>query len=265
MPETGIVDYKVVARKYAELVESAGGTIRISAKLERVERRSDGLILHTSAGEFEAKNLVNCGGLQSDRVARMCGLDPGLQIIPFRGEYYEIAPERAYLVKSLIYPVPDPRFPFLGVHFTRTIDGHVEAGPNAVLAFRREGYSRWQISPRDLMGMAGYRGFWRMAGKYWRTGLGELHRSFSKKAFHRALARLMPELRIEDIHPFGAGVRAQAVDPSGALVDDFRFVEAERMIHVLNAPSPAATASLSIGETIAEMAGKNFDLRRGFA
>ncbi len=260
VPQTGIVDYRVVTRKYAALVRAAGAEIQLGARLRKCERHADELILQTSAGEVHARNLINCGGLQTDRVAKLCGLDPGVQIVPFRGEYYELVPERRHLVKGLIYPVPDPRFPFLGVHFTRTVAGTVEAGPNAVLAFRREGYRRWQMSARDLFGYATYIGFWRMAWKYWKTGLGEMHRSFSKKAFHRALQRLMPELKLEDIRPFGAGVRAQALDRSGALVDDFRFVQAERMIHVLNAPSPAATASLSIGETIAEMAERDFGL-----
>lgn len=260
VPQTGIVHYRAVAQKYAQLTSAAGGEIQLSARLGRVERRADELILHTSGGEFCARNLINCGGLQSDRIARMCGLDPGVQIVPFRGEYYELVPQRRHLVKNLVYPVPDPRFPFLGVHFTRTTAGTIEAGPNAVLAFRREGYSRWQFSLRDLFGYATYGGFWRMAWKYWKTGLGEMHRSFSKKAFHRALQRLIPELQMGDIQPFGAGVRAQALDRNGALLDDFRFVEAERMIHVLNAPSPAATASLSIGATIAEMAVRNFNL-----
>lgn len=259
--ETGIVDYRAVARKYAELVKAQEGTLCLQARVTQVERRPDELILHTAQGDIQTRNLINCGGLHSDRLARLCGLDPGLQIVPFRGEYYEIVPERRHLVKNLIYPVPDPRFPFLGVHFTRTIAGAVEAGPNAVLAFRREGYTRWQMSARDLVGYAAYGGFWRMAWKHWRTGLGELRRSFSKRAFHQALQRLMPELRCDDLRPFGAGVRAQAVEPSGALVDDFRFVEAERMIHVLNAPSPAATASLSIGRTIADMAARNFAIQ----
>jgi L-2-hydroxyglutarate oxidase len=190
----------------------------------------------------------------------LCGLDPGLQIIPFRGEYYALNPNKRSLVKNLIYPVPDARFPFLGVHFTRTVYGEVDAGPNAVLAFRREGYSRWNISLRDMREMLFFPGFWRMAGKYWRTGMSEMYRSFSKRAFHRALQRLIPELQITDIHPFGSGVRAQAVERSGALVDDFRFVQAEHMIHVLNAPSPAATASLSIGRAIADMAAQQWDL-----
>jgi (S)-2-hydroxyglutarate dehydrogenase len=250
--ETGIVDYTEVARKYTELIRQAGGEVRVNAKVIGVRRLPGELAIQTSAGDVVAQHLINCGGLQSDRIARLCGLDPGLQIVPFRGEYYELAPAKRDLVRCLIYPVPDPRFPFLGVHFTRTVHGTVEAGPNAVLAFRREGYSRWQVSPRDLAELLCYRGFWRMAGKYWRMGMEEMARSFSKRAFLRALRRLIPELRDEDIRPFGSGVRAQAVEPSGALVDDFRFVVGERMIHVLNAPSPAATASLSIGEAIAD-------------
>jgi L-2-hydroxyglutarate oxidase len=193
-------------------------------------------------------------------VATLCGVDPGLQIVPFRGEYYDLVPERWGLVRNLIYPVPDPRFPFLGVHFTRMIHGGVEAGPNAVLAFRREGYARTSLRAKDVAQMLGYRGFWRMARKYYDMGLAEMYRSFSKRAFLKALQRLIPELRGEDIRRAGAGVRAQAVDPAGNTVDDFRIVEAERMIHVLNAPSPAATASISIGRTIAAMAVKNFAL-----
>jgi len=261
VPQTGIVDYRAVAQKYADHVRAAGGEIRLDARLNKCERRGDELILGASADEFRARNLINCSGLQCDRVARICGADPGVRIVPFRGEYYELTPERRNLVKGLIYPVPDPRFPFLGVHFTRTVSGAVEAGPNAVIAFHREGYRRWQMSPRDLFDYVSYAGFWRMASKYWKTGLGEMHRSFSKRAFHCALQRLMPPLQIGDIQPLGAGVRAQALDRNGALVDDFRFVQAERMIHVLNAPSPAATASLSIGETIAAMAMRDFRLR----
>jgi L-2-hydroxyglutarate oxidase len=204
--------------------------------------------------------LVNCGGLQSERVARLCGIDPGVQIVPFRGEYYELVPERRSLVRNLIYPVPDPRFPFLGVHFTRMVNGGVEAGPNAVLAFRREGYTRTSFSLRDAAEMFGYPGFWKMAAKYWTMALGEWHRSFSKRAFVKALQGLVPELRDEDVHPSGAGVRAQALDPRGGLLDDFRIVEADRMVHVLNAPSPAATASISIGRSIAEMATRSFGL-----
>jgi L-2-hydroxyglutarate oxidase len=260
VPETGIVDYKEVARKYADLIERGGGVIRTSARLFAVHHRGGELVLQTTQGDVACKQLINCGGLQCDRVARMCGLDPGLQIIPFRGEYYALAAARRGLVKNLIYPVPDPRFPFLGVHFTRTVHGEVEAGPNAVLAFRREGYSRWSFSPRDVWSLMWFPGFWRLGAKYWRTGMGEMLRSFSKSRFHQSLQRLVPELQIGDIEPFGSGVRAQAVERSGALVDDFRFVQAERMIHVLNAPSPAATASLAIGRTIAEMAAKQWNL-----
>ena len=184
-----------------------------------------------------------------------------MQIVPFRGEYYEVVPERRHLVRNLIYPAPDPRFPFLGVHFTRTIHGMIEAGPNAVLALRREGYSRLSFSPGDVLQMLGFPGFWRMAWKFGGTGLKEMYRSFSKRAFHHALQRLIPELRREDIRPAGSGVCAQALDPRGALVDDFRIVEAEHMIHVLNAPSPAATASLSIGRIISTKAKENFGLQ----
>ena len=259
-PTTGIVDYSEVAAKLSELLRTEGQEVRLGHRLLSVKRDGGELVLETTRGPIRCRSLINCGGLQSDRIARMCGLEPGLQIIPFRGEYYEVIPERRHLVKGLIYPVPDARFPFLGVHFTKTVHGGVEAGPNAVLALRREGY-RWRdISPRDLWQFACYRGFWAMAGRYWKTGFGEVYRSLSKGAFHRALQRLVPELKKEDIRPFGSGVRAQAVEPNGQLVDDFRFVQGERMIHVLNAPSPAATASLSIGRTIAEMAGQQFGL-----
>jgi L-2-hydroxyglutarate oxidase len=261
VPETGIVDYKQVAQAYADIVVGQGGSIQTGARVTGCRRLPGEFVLQTSSGEFSCRNLINCGGLQSDRVARLCGLDPGLQILPFRGEYYELVLERWPLVRNLIYPVPDPRFPFLGVHFTRMIHGGVEAGPNAVLAFRREGYDRFSFSFADFFQMVAYRGFWRMAWKYGGTGMGELYRSFSKGAFLRALRRLIPELQKDDIKRAGSGVRAQAVDPSGALVDDFRFVQAEHMIHVLNAPSPAATASISIGQAIADLAGAAFGLR----
>ena len=194
-------------------------------------------------------------------MARLCGVRPGLQIVPFRGEYYELRAERRGLVRNLVYPVPDPAFPFLGVHFTRTIHGGVEAGPNAVLAWKREGYRHRDVSLRDLAGMAAYGGFWRMVGRFWKTGMGEMYRSLSKSAFVTALRRLVPDLRADDLERGGAGVRAQAVEPSGLLVDDFRIVEAEGMVHVLNAPSPGATSSLSIGRTIADIAARRFGLR----
>lgn len=261
VPQTGIVDYVAVVGEYGRQLTASGGTVYTSHKVQRVETGANEFILHTSQGEVRSRFLINCAGLQCDRVARLCGLNPGVQVIPFRGEYYELVPERQYLVKNLIYPVPDPRFPFLGVHFTRMVHGGIEAGPNAVLAFRREGYRLGSFSLRDLLEMASYAGFWRLCGRYWKMGLEEFHRSLSKSAFVRSLQRLIPELRAADVHPAGAGVRAQTVDREGKLVDDFWILEGERMIHVLNAPSPAATASLSIGRTIATMAARNFGLK----
>jgi L-2-hydroxyglutarate oxidase len=217
-------------------------------------------VIETARGAVRCRGVIACAGLQADRVARFCGVRPGIQIVPFRGEYYELAQARRGLVRNLIYPVPDPRFPFLGVHFTRRVDGSVEAGPNAVLALRREGYGRLSFSARDTLDFMTYPGFWRMSGRYWQTGLGEVYRSFSKRAFLAALRKLMPCLMRDDIARGGAGVRAQALDPAGRLLDDFHIVEAEGMIHVLNAPSPAATASLSIGEAIADRAIENFGL-----
>lgn len=259
VPQTGIVDYSKVTDAYAKLFLEAGGYIETSCKFLSLNDTNGELIAITTKGEFKAKFLVNCGGLYCDRIAKLCGVNPGLQIVPFRGEYYKLKKEKEYLVKNLIYPVPDPRFPFLGVHFTRMIKGGVEAGPNAVLAFKREGYTKKDFSVSDLSQMFLYSGFWKMASKYYRMGFGEFHRSFSKKAFVKALQKLIPEIQEEDIEVGGAGVRAQALEPDGKLVDDFRIVEAKRMVHVLNAPSPAATASLSIGRTIAEIVKKNFD------
>jgi (S)-2-hydroxyglutarate dehydrogenase len=260
VPETGIIDYKQVAQVYADLVQKEGGEIQTGARVYGCRRGSDEVVLETTRGAVHCRALVNCAGLHSDEVARLCGINPNVQIVPFRGEYYELVPERRFLVKNLIYPVPDPRFPFLGVHFTRMIHGGVEAGPNAVLALKREGYQWTSISPQNVLQMLTFPGFWRMVGKYWKTGMGEMYRSLSRRAFVQALQKLLPELRFEDIRPAGSGVRAQALEANGALVDDFRIVEAPRMIHVLNAPSPAATASLSIGKTIAEMAAKSFAL-----
>lgn len=258
--ETGIVDYKHVTRKYGEILQSNGGEVLTLARVNKVHKSPQEFVLETPRGEIHACNLINCAGLQSDRVAKMCGVDPGLQIIPFRGEYYEIHPDKQYLVRNLIYPVPDARFPFLGVHFTRMIEGGVEAGPNAVLGFEREGYRFWDINVRDVAQYATYLGFWRMAAKYWKMGFGEMYRSLSKAAFVKALQQLIPELKGEDVTRSGAGVRAQALEPDGFLADDFRIKEAPRMVHVLNAPSPAATASIAIGASIAEMARKNFNL-----
>ncbi len=258
VPQTGIVDYKQVTETYGKIVREKGGEIRFNSRVTKITHRGNEIVLETPSGEVTTRNLINCAGLQSDRVARMAGVDPKLQIVPFRGEYYEIVPERQYLIRNLVYPVPDPQFPFLGVHFTRMIHGGVEAGPNAVLAFKREGYSHWAISPKDVLTYGFFSGFWHMAARHWKMGFGEFYRSYNKRAFVKALQKLLPELRQEDVHPSGAGVRAQALEPNGQLVDDFRIVETKNMIHVLNAPSPAATASISIGKSIAGMAEKNF-------
>ncbi len=260
VPHTGIVDYRRVIELFADEVRADGGEILLGARVGKVRRMGGELVLETGRGAVTARALVNCAGLQADRVARLCGVRPGLQIVPFRGEYYALRPERQSLVRNLVYPVPDPAFPFLGVHFTRMIHGGVEAGPNAVLAWKREGYRHRDVSVRDLAQMAGYGGFWRMARRYWATGLGELYRSVSKRAFVNALRKLVPDLRADDIVRAGAGVRAQAVEPTGVLCDDFRIVEAEGMVHVLNAPSPGATASISIGQTIADLAAQRFGL-----
>ncbi len=259
-PKTGIIDYTEVTKAYARHVQEQGGEIITGAKVEGIHVGGDHMHLATEKGDVQTKYLINCAGLYSDAVARMMGLSLGLRIVPFRGEYYFIRPESHYLVHGLIYPVPDPEFPFLGVHFTRTIHGGVEAGPNAVLATAQEGYTKTAFQPQELLGTLGYNGFWTMARKYWKTGLHEVYRSFNKQAFTKALQRLVPEITEADLQSGGAGVRAQAVEESGKLVDDFRIVETEGAIHVLNAPSPGATASLSISEGILAMAEKNFGL-----
>jgi L-2-hydroxyglutarate oxidase LhgO len=218
------------------------------------------IVVETSKGSFAAGALINCAGLFSDRISRMAGDDPGVMIIPFRGEYYDLIPERASLVRNLIYPVPDPQFPFLGVHFTRRITGKVDAGPNAVLALAREGYRHSDINVRDLAGSLTFPGFWLMARKHWRNAIDEWHRSLSKSAFVHALQRLLPEVSENDLVPGGSGVRAQALKPDGALVDDFQFVPSNKVLHVLNVPSPAATASLSIGKAIVDTAAESLGL-----
>lgn len=259
VPETGIVDYKQVTDTYAKIIEEKGGRIIKNCRFLSLKEYPEHLVLRTTCGEIKAKFLVNCAGLRSDLVAKLCGVEPNLQIVPFRGEYYKLKKEKEHLVKNLIYPVPDPKFPFLGVHFTRMIEGGVEAGPNAVLAFKREGYKHSDISVPDVLRMAGYSGFWHMAAKHYKMGFHEFHRSLSKSAFVNALRKLIPEIEADDIYPGGAGVRAQALESDGKLVDDFRILESKNMIHVLNAPSPAATASLSIGETIASKVLKSFE------
>jgi L-2-hydroxyglutarate oxidase len=260
VPDTGIVDYTRVTEKFAEILQGNGGEIRLGRRLTSCIQERQGLVLETSAGPIHCRHLINCAGLQSDRVARMCGVDPGLKLIPFRGEYYTLAAEKEHLVKNLIYPVPDPAFPFLGVHFTRMIGGGVEAGPNAVLAFKREGYKKTSFSLRDSFETFTYKGFLILISRFMKMGLGEMYRSYVKAAFVKALQRLIPEIEGRDITAGGAGVRAQALEPDGTLVDDFRIVKAERMVHVLNAPSPAATAAITIGEHIAAEARADFNL-----
>jgi L-2-hydroxyglutarate oxidase LhgO len=250
VPSTGITDYAAVCDKYAEIIGARGGTVLTSHRVIGLKRHADEIVVETNQGEFSAKSLINCAGLFSDRIARMAGDDPQVMIVPFRGEYYDLTPERASLVRALIYPVPDPRFPFLGVHFTRRISGRVDAGPNAVLAWQREGYRHRDFSLPDIASSLAFPGFWRMAAKHWRSGLDEFHRSFSKPKFVRALQRLVPEVVGQDLVPGGSGVRAQAVRHDGALVDDFQFVPSGKMLHVLNVPSPAATASIPIGRFI---------------
>jgi L-2-hydroxyglutarate oxidase LhgO len=260
VPSTGITDYAAVCEKYAELISAGGGTVLTRAAATTIRRTASEIVVESSRGAFSADSLINCAGLFSDRISRMAGDDPGVIIVPFRGEYYDLIPERASLVRALIYPVPDPRFPFLGVHFTRRITGKVDAGPNAVLALAREGYRHRDISVRDLGSTLTFPGFWRMARKHWRNGLDEWHRSLSKPAFVRALQRLLPEVGENDLVPGGSGVRAQALKRDGTLVDDFQFVPSGRVLHVLNVPSPAATASLAIGKVIVDAATASLEL-----
>ncbi|WP_288371264.1 L-2-hydroxyglutarate oxidase [uncultured Algoriphagus sp.] len=260
VPQTGIVDYYQVALAYGRKILQKGGEIFLSHKVLEINSKEDINHIETSKGKFEAKLVINCAGLYSDKVAKLTDEQiKDVKIIPFRGEYYKLKQDKEYLVKNLIYPVPDPNFPFLGVHFTRMKKGGVEAGPNAVLAFRREGYKKSQISLPELTETLAWPGFQKVAAKYWKTGFGELYRSFSKSAFTKALQELIPEIQESDLVEGGAGVRAQACDRTGGLLDDFAIRESAHAINVLNAPSPAATSSLSIGGTVAEMALKRFD------
>lgn len=257
IPQTGIVNYTKVTEAYGKIIQELGGEIRTSNKVKGISNRNNQITIETTGGTYSTKLLVNCAGLYSDRIARMCGIDTEVMIVPFRGEYYELVQEKEYLVKNLIYPVPDSRFPFLGVHFTRMINGGIEAGPNAVLAFRREGYTKKDISPYDMAELFLYKGFWSMAKKYYAMGWEEMKRSFSKELFVKALQKLIPDIRSEDVRRSGAGVRAQALDKNGKLLDDFCIKQTANMVHVLNAPSPAATASISIGNAIAEIVVKH--------
>src|SRR5450631_836928 len=250
VPGTGIVDYGKVAEKFAELITRRGGAIHLSHEVVALKRSGSNTIVETTQGVIEAKLVINCAGLQSDRVSRMANAKLDLMIVPFRGEYYDIVPAKHHYVKGLLYPVPDPQFPFLGVHFTKRIGGGVEAGPNAVLALKREGYSKSSFEVADILECFTFPGFWYMAAKHWRMSVGEYHRSFSKPAFVRALQRLIPELNAADLVPGGSGVRAQALSVHGKLIDDFHFVHTAGIVHVCNVPSPAATASLAIGKYI---------------
>jgi len=259
VPEAGIVDYAQVARRLAELIESQGSHIVTRARATAIRRDAGQVIVETSAGEYAAQQVVNCAGLYSDRVARLSGIRPSARILPFRGEFYKLRPEAQHLVRGLVYPVADPEFPFLGVHFTKVIHGGVECGPNAVLALAREGYRWTDVNPRDVSEWLTYGGFWRMAARYWRIGFEEIWRSLSKRAFVRALQRLLPEIESEHLEWAPAGVRAQAVNPAGDIVDDFVIDETDRVVNVENAPSPAATAALNIGRLVVDRLVPRFE------
>jgi (S)-2-hydroxyglutarate dehydrogenase len=254
VPATGVVDFAEVSRALAGELAEAGAQFQLGRRVETVAEHPDHVEVRTSQGRLRTGFVVNCAGLHADRLARSAGVAPGVRIVPFRGEYAVLAPERSHLVRHLIYPVPDPRFPFLGVHFTRGIDGVVHAGPNAVLALAREGYGWAAVDPTDLAELARDPAAWRLARRYWRTGVGELARSFSARLTTRALQRLVPDVRSRDLRPAGSGVRAQAVRDDGSLVDDFAIERTPRTVHVLNAPSPAATSSLAIGAWVAGLA-----------
>jgi (S)-2-hydroxyglutarate dehydrogenase len=258
VPQTGIIDYKQVTAKYAEVFQRAQGEIFLNEKVISIKSNSSSYEVVTENKTFTTQLVINCAGLFSDKIASLTRKDLNVRIIPFRGEYYELKPEKHYLVKTLIYPVPDPNFPFLGVHFTNMIGGGVEAGPNAVFAFKREGYKKTDFNLNDVSSSLAWPGFRTVMMKYWKTGLGEYYRSFSKAAFTKALQRLIPEVQESDLVPGGAGVRAQACDRTGGLLDDFSIVEEKQMINVLNAPSPAATSSLAIGDTISNLALERF-------
>ncbi|WP_421828227.1 L-2-hydroxyglutarate oxidase [Larkinella sp.] len=259
VPQTGIIDYVQVCEKYAEKLRELGGEIRLGEKVTQITPGNTLSVVVTDRATYETKLVINCAGLYSDKIAQLTQRQEiDVRIIPFRGEYFKIRPEKEYLVRNLIYPVPDPNFPFLGVHFTRMVHGGVEAGPNAVLAFQREGYRKSDINLKEMYETLSWPGFQKVAAKYWETGLGEMYRSFSKSAFTKALQELIPEIQENDLMEGGSGVRAQACDRTGGLLDDFAILETDRAIHVCNAPSPAATSSLSIGLTVSEKALARF-------
>ena len=252
VPEAGIIDYTVVCEKLAEIITERGNEIKLGAEVTAVAEGDREVTVETSLGDFSAGQLINCAGVYSDRVTKMSGMDAQAQIIPFRGEYYELKPEAEYLCRSLLYPVPNPKFPFLGVHFTLKNDGRVECGPNAVLAFAREGYNLTDLNAQELLETLRYPGFQKLAGRFWRTGMGEMWRSASKGAFVTALQKLVPDIREEHLVKAPAGIRAQALLPDGSMMDDFAFQESARILNVINAPSPAATSSLAIGQTVVD-------------
>jgi (S)-2-hydroxyglutarate dehydrogenase len=258
VPETGIINYTAVSQKYNQLILQNGHNIQLGEKVLKIVPTNKSVKVETDKGNYETRLIVNCAGLYSDKIARMTGQHIDVKIIPFRGEYFKIKKEKHHLVKNLIYPVPDPNFPFLGVHFTRMIEGGIEAGPNAVLAFAREGYKKLQISLPELTETLIWPGFQKVAARYWRTGFGEMYRSFSKSAFTRALQQLIPEIEKNDLEAGGAGIRAQACDRNGGLIDDFLIYENAHAVNVCNAPSPAATSSLSIGDTVSDLVLKRF-------
>ncbi|WP_338448949.1 L-2-hydroxyglutarate oxidase [Niallia oryzisoli] len=250
VPQAGIVNYRQVSEKFAKIIKEHSGEIKLNTKVEKIHEDSDGVTIETNRGTFKANMVINCAGLHSDRVAAAAGYKTDMKILPFRGEYFKLKPEKRYLVKNLIYPVPNPKFPFLGVHFTRMISGEVDAGPNAVLSFKREGYKKTDFNAKDLAEALSYSGLWKMAGKFAKEGFEEYVRSFSKKQFTKSLQQLIPEIQENDLIPAPAGVRAQALKDDGNMVDDFHIIMGRRSIHVCNAPSPAATASIEIGKEV---------------
>ncbi|CAA9892682.1 L-2-hydroxyglutarate dehydrogenase [Candidatus Methylobacter favarea] len=258
VPQTGIISYKKVCQVLSEKIKNTGGSLVFNYNVNKIELKGKYGVIKSEKGEVKASLIINCAGLYSDKVAEFNESNLDIRIVPFRGEYYMIKAEKQYLVKNLIYPVPDPNFPFLGVHFTRMIEGSVEAGPNAVFAFKREGYKKTDIDFGDLWNSLSWPGFRKIALKYWKTGVGEYYRSYSKSAFTKALQKLVPDIKKEDLIPAGSGVRAQACDRNG-LLDDFKIVEKEGIMNILNAPSPAATSSLSIGQTVGELAISRLD------
>ncbi len=261
VPQAGIVNYRQVSEKFAEIIQKHGGEIHLNTKVEKMHEESDQVVIETNRGTYRASIVINCAGLHSDRVAAAAGYKTDMKILPFRGEYFKLKPEKRYLVKHLIYPVPNPKFPFLGVHFTRMISGEIDAGPNAVLSFKREGYKKTDFNAKDLMESLCFPGLWKMAGKFAKEGFDEYVRSFSKKQFTKSLQELIPEIQEDDLIPAPAGVRAQALRSDGSMVDDFHIIVGKRTVHVCNAPSPAATASIEIGKEVVNRIPEQLNLK----